>query len=313
MTDVSYSEPTKVGEATFGDYLALLKPRVMSLVVFTAFVGMMSAPTAVHPMVAIATILFIAVGAGAAGALNMWSDANIDQNMRRTRHRPVPAGRIAPNEALALGLALAGISITMLWLAANALAAMLLTFTIFFYAVIYSLWLKHVTPQNIVIGGAAGALPPVIGWAAASGTMAIEAWQMFALIFLWTPPHFWALALFMRSDYDDARIPMLTVTHGRKATRAHILAYTILLAVLAIAMAFTAVGGPLYFAVAIVYNSLFLHGAIRIWRRDEAVAAADKFIVEKRFFRLSLYYLLFHFAAILAETSRRSLDLGGWL
>ena len=214
MTDVSYTTTEK--DADLGDYFALMKPRVMPLVVFTALVGLLAAPVSVHPVIAFASILFIAVGAGASGALNMWWDADIDAVMRRTSKRPIPAGKVQPGEALALGVALSGLSVMMLALAANLLAAGLLAFTIFFYAVIYSMWLKRSTPQNIVIGGAAGAFPPVIGWVIATGSFSVEAWLMFALIFMWTPPHFWALALFMKSDYDDAGVPMLTVTHGRE-------------------------------------------------------------------------------------------------
>jgi protoheme IX farnesyltransferase len=281
----------------------------MSLVVFTALVGLLVAPVAVHPVVALAAILFIALGAGASGALNMWWDADIDRVMKRTARRPIPAGLVAPGEALGLGLALSGISVVMLWLATNALAAGLLAFTIFFYAVIYSMWLKRATPQNIVIGGAAGAFPPMIGWAAATGAVSVESFLMFAIIFMWTPPHFWALALFMKSDYHKARVPMLTVTHGRPATRAHILAYTLLLAPVAIGAAFTSIGGPIYLAVALVLNALFLRGAIAIWRRTEAEAEADGYATEKRVFRFSLSYLFLHFGAFLAEAALRPLGL----
>ena len=299
-------------EAQFGDYVALLKPRVMSLVVFTALVGLLAAPVSVHPMVAFAAILFIAVGAGASGALNMWWDADIDRVMERTRRRPIPAGKVEAGEALGLGLALSGMSVVLLALVANFMAAALLAFTIFFYAVVYSMWLKRSTPQNIVIGGAAGAFPPVIGWVVATGAMSVEAWLMFALIFMWTPPHFWALALFMRSDYDDAGVPMLTVTHGRRVTRNHILGYTVALAVLAVGTGFTAIGGPVYLAVAVVLNALFLKGAVDIWRRDEAASEADNFAVEKAFFKLSLLYLFLHFGAILAEAVLKPFGLGGW-
>ena len=299
-------------EAQFGDYVALLKPRVMSLVVFTALVGLLAAPVSVHPMVAFAAILFIAVGAGASGALNMWWDADIDRVMKRTRRRPIPAGKVEAGEALGLGLALSGMSVVLLALVANFMAAALLAFTIFFYAVVYSMWLKRSTPQNIVIGGAAGAFPPVIGWVVATGAMSVEAWLMFALIFIWTPPHFWALALFMRSDYDDAGVPMLTVTHGRRVTRNHILGYTVVLAILAVGTGFTAIGGPVYLAVAVVLNALFLKGAVDIWRRDEAASEADNFAVEKAFFKLSLLYLFLHFGAILAEAILKPFGLGGW-
>ena len=312
MADVGYSAPAQQYEAQLGDYFALLKPRVMSLVVFTALVGLLAAPASVHPVIGFASILFVAIGAGASGALNMWWDADIDAVMRRTARRPIPGGRVQPGEALSLGIALSGLSVMMLALTANLLAAGLLAFTIFFYAVIYSMWLKRSTPQNIVIGGAAGAFPPMIGWVCATGSVGIEAWLMFALIFMWTPPHFWALALFMRSDYDDAGVPMLTVTHGRRATRVHILVYTILLAALAVGTAFTSIGGPLYLAAALMLNGLFLKGAVQIWARDETEADADNYRVEKKFFRLSLWYLFAHFGVILAEALLRPFGLGGW-
>ena len=314
MTDATaMTQPkSETEEATFGDFFALLKPRVMSLVVFTALVGLLAAPVGVHPVIGFASILFIAIGAGASGALNMWWDADIDQVMKRTKKRPIPAGKVSAEDALYIGVALSGLSVIMLALSANLLAAGLLAFTIFFYAVIYSMWLKRSTPQNIVIGGAAGAFPPVIGWVVATGSMSLEAWLMFALIFMWTPPHFWALALFMRSDYDDAGVPMLTVTHGRRATRIHILAYTLLLALLAIGTAFTSVGGPIYLVAAVILNGMFLKGAIDIWRRDETRADADDYKVEKRFFRLSLLYLFLHFGAILAEALLKPWGLGGW-
>jgi protoheme IX farnesyltransferase len=316
MADVGYSTPAQTRaqtqDAQLGDYFALLKPRVMSLVVFTALVGLLAAPVGVHPVIGFASILFIAIGAGASGALNMWWDADIDSVMRRTAKRPIPSGRVEPGEALSLGVALSGLSVMMLALTANLLAAALLAFTIFFYAVIYSMWLKRSTPQNIVIGGAAGAFPPVIGWAVATGGVSIEAWLMFALVFMWTPPHFWALALFMRSDYDDAGVPMLTVTHGRRSTRNHVLVYTILLAALAVGTGFTAIGGPVYLATALVLNALFLKGAVQIWRRDEDMADADDYRVEKKFFRLSLWYLFAHFGVILLEAAMRGFGLGGW-
>ena len=303
MTDVTN---TPQYEAELGDYFALMKPRVMQLVVFTALVGMLAAPQSVHPVIGFASILFIAIGAGASGALNMWWDADIDAVMRRTAKRPIPAGKVEAREALYFGAALSGLSVMMLALSANLLAAFMLAFTIFFYVVVYSMWLKRLTPQNIVIGGAAGAFPPVIGWIVATGSFSVEAWLMFALIFMWTPPHFWALALFMRSDYDDAEVPMLTVTHGRPSTRRHILIYTVLLVVLAIGTGFTAVGGYVYLTTAVILNGMFLLGAYRIWQRDEDDAEADNYAVERQFFRLSLYYLFLHFGAILVDASLRS-------
>jgi len=312
MSDVSYNSTIREDEAGFGDYFALLKPRVMSLVVFTALVGLLAAPVSVHPVVGFCAILFIAIGGGASGALNMWWDADIDSIMQRTRNRPIPSGKIEPGEARALGLALAGLSVVMLSLATNLYAGAFLAFTIFFYVVIYSMWLKRATPQNIVIGGAAGAFPPAIGWVAATGSLAIEPVLMFALILMWTPPHFWALALFMRSDYDDAGVPMLTVTHGRRATRVHILVYTILLAVLSIGAAFSGIGGLVYLSVAVVMNALFLRGAVCIWRRDEDASEADDFSTERAFFKLSLLYLFLHFGAILIESLLKPYGLGGW-
>ena len=312
MSDVGINSTIGEQEARFGDFFALLKPRVMSLVVFTALVGLLAAPVPVHPLIGFAAILFIAIGGGASGALNMWWDADIDAIMRRTRRRPIPAGKVAPADAMALGVALAVLSVTMLALATNLAAGAMLAFTIFFYVVIYSMWLKRATPQNIVIGGAAGAFPPVIGWLAATGTMAVEPWLMFALIFMWTPPHFWALCLFMKDDYSKAGVPMLTVTHGRAATRRHILVYTLLLAPVAAALALSSIGGPVVLASAVVLNALFIRGAIRIARRDEAVAEADGYKAEKAFFKFSLAYLFLHFGALLVEKSLTGFGLGGW-
>ena len=312
MSDATLNTREATPEAGFGDYVALLKPRVMSLVVFTALVGLLAAPGYVHPFIAFCAILFIAVGAGASGALNMWWDADIDKLMRRTAKRPVPAGKVMADEALAIGLTLSAMSVVFLWLATNWLAAALLAFTIFFYAVIYTMWLKRWTPQNIVIGGAAGAFPPMIGWAAVTGDVALESALMFALIFMWTPPHFWALALFINSDYENASVPMLTVTHGKRVTRRHILAYTLVLAPLAVGTAFTAIGGWIYLTVAVVLNAAFLWGAVRIWLRDEAMAEADNYKTEKQVFKLSLLYLFAHFGAILAEAALAPWGIGGW-
>jgi protoheme IX farnesyltransferase len=313
MTDATSSlTPPQAGDASFGDYVTLLKPRVMTLVVFTALAGLVVAPVPMHPMVAFTAILFIAIGGGASGALNMWWDADIDAIMRRTRKRPVPSGAVTADEAKAIGFALSGISVVMLGLATNLFAAALLAFTIFFYVVIYTMWLKRWTPQNIVIGGAAGAFPPMIGWAAATGGISVESVLMFALIFMWTPPHFWALALFMKSDYADAGVPMLNVTHGRPATRRHILAYTALLAPLAIGTAFSSIGGPVYLLVAVVLNLRFLQGAWVIFRRDDATAEADNYKVEKSFFRFSLYYLFAHFGALMVDAGLVRFGLEIW-
>jgi protoheme IX farnesyltransferase len=310
MSDISAIDHAP--EASFGDFVQLLKPRVMSLVVFTALVGLIVAPVAVHPFVGFTAILFIALGGGASGALNMWYDADIDRLMRRTQNRPIPAGRVTEGEALGLGLALSLISCLMLGLAANWFAGAFLAFTIFFYVVVYSMWLKRSTPQNIVIGGAAGAFPPMIGWACATGGIAPESVLMFMLVFMWTPPHFWALALFMKEDYSNAGVPMLTVTHGRRATRKHILVYTLLLAPFALALGFTSIGGPVYLITAIALNARFIWGAVRILRRDEAAAEADKYAAERAFFRFSLAYLFLHFGALLVEASLGAYGMGGW-
>ena len=313
MVDIRTYDDTAAGslaggaEAQFGDYVALLKPRVMSLVVFTAFVGLLVAPVSVNPFIAFCAVLFIALGGGASGALNMWYDADIDAVMHRTRKRPIPGGRVERHEALGVGVFLSGLAVLMLGLAANWFAAAFLAFTIFFYAVVYTIWLKRSTPQNIVIGGAAGAFPPMIGWACATGGIAVESLLMFALIFFWTPPHFWALALFMKEDYHAAGVPMLTVTHGRAATRRHIFAYTLVLAQFALWLGLTSIGGPLYLAVAVVLNTLFILGGWRILRRTEDQAIADHYRVEKSFFKLSLYYLFAHFAALAVES-----QIGAW-
>lgn len=312
MSDTSYSSHPDVGvqEPGFGDYFALLKPRVMSLVVFTAFVGVLVAPVSVHPMIGFASILFIAIGGGASGALNMWWESDIDAVMKRTSRRPIPSGKVTRNEALAIGITLALMSIVMLELAANIVAAGLLAFTIFFYVVIYTMWLKRWTPQNIVIGGAAGAFPPMIGWAVATGGISVESLLMFAIIFVWTPPHFWALALFMNDDYTKAGVPMLTVTHGRKKTRTHILVYTLLLAPVTLGATLTSIGGPIYLVTSLALNIWFIKGAIDITRRDETTAEADNYQTERRFFRVSLLYLFLHFLALLADAVLRSFGLG---
>ncbi|MBZ0129288.1 MAG: heme o synthase [Rhodobacteraceae bacterium] len=312
MSDVNAA--SKGRDAEFGDYFALLKPRVMSLVIFTAAVGLFVAPGVVHPLIAFASILFIAIGAGASGALNMWWDADIDEIMKRTANRPVPSGRVTAEDAKMLGLWLSALAVMMLALTANFIAAGLLAFTIFFYAVIYTMWLKRSTPQNIVIGGAAGAFPPMIGWAVATGGISVESILMFALIFIWTPPHFWALALFMNDDYSKAGVPMLPVTHGTRETRKQILIYTLLLLPVGPLLAFSSIGGPVFLGVTIVLNLLFLAGALRLYRRNDAAATGDKFAAERKFFRLSLIYLFVHFVALLAEAvlTRASLSLAGW-
>ena len=292
----------------------LLKPRVMSLVVFTAAAGLLVAPGGTaSPVTAALAVMLIALGGGASGALNMWWDADIDAVMRRTAKRPIPAGAASPRSALWLGLILSVLAVWALGMVANWAAAGLLAFTIFFYAVIYTMWLKRRTPQNIVIGGAAGAFPPMIGWAVATGGVSLESVLMFALIFMWTPPHFWALALFMNDDYTRAGVPMLTVTHGRRATRRHILIYALLLAPVALLLALTSVGGPVYLLAALWLNAYFVTGAIQLWRRSEALAEVDAYQAEKRYFRQSLVYLFLHFAALIADAALRAGGLSLWV
>ena len=289
------SEPSM---ADVGDYIALLKPRVMSLVIFTALVGLVVAPAHVHPVIGFTAILCIAVGAGAAGALNMWYDADIDAIMTRTRGRPIPAGRIAGDEALSFGLALAFGSVLALGLIANWLAAVFLAFTIIFYVVIYSMWLKRATAQNIVIGGAAGAFPPMIGEAAISGTVGPETIVLFLIIFLWTPPHFWALALVKSGDYARAGIPMMPNVAGPDSTRRQILAYTLLLVPAGLAPVALGFGGLAYAVVSVLSSAGMLAFAIQVFLRREGEAAAR---AAQHLFAFSILYLFLIFAALLAE------------
>jgi protoheme IX farnesyltransferase len=278
------------------DFLALMKPRVMSLVVFTALVGMVIAPVHLNPVLAAISILAIAIGGGAAGALNMWFDADIDAAMARTSRRPIPAGAILPGEALAFGILLAVFSVAILGLIANWLAAGLLAFTIFFYAVVYTIWLKRRTPQNIVIGGAAGALPPVIGWAAMTGSLSVEPFLLFAIIFLWTPPHFWALALYASTDYRRAGVPMLPNVAGAAATRRHIFAYSLVLVASAMLPAVLGFAGIAYAAIATLLGVEFTRRAWRVLQatdRDHTPARA--------LFGYSIFYLFAIFAALPLE------------
>jgi protoheme IX farnesyltransferase len=264
---------------------------------------MVAAPVWTHPAVALASLLCIAVGAGAAGALNMWWDADIDARMSRTRNRPVPSGMIEPGEALGFGLGLSLISVLMLSVFANPLAAGLLAFTIFFYAVVYTMWLKRSTPLNIVIGGAAGAFPPIIAWAAVTGEVSTAPVLMFLVIFLWTPPHFWALALFRNEDYARAGVPMMPVVAGEASTRRQIWLYALALAPVSIAPAFTVAGGPVYLAVALVANAVFLRRAWKVLRRSQDVAAVDGYRAEKKLFGVSILYLFALFAAFIVEAA----------
>ena len=294
--------PGKFDATTTGgdvaDYLALLKPRVMFLVVFTALVGLVAAPGSMHPILAIAALACIAVGAGASGALNMWYDADIDARMARTAGRPLPQGRITPGEALAFGSVLSIGSVLCLGVMANWVAAALLAGTIGFYVLVYTMWLKRSTPQNIVIGGAAGAVPPMIGWAAATGTVSLESFVMFLIIFIWTPPHFWALALIRSKDYERAGVPMLPVTHGPDETRRQILIYSLILAPLGMVPSVMGFGGMLYTVTASILGAFFVVFAFdcyRIRQGEEADRAA------KHLFAYSVLYLFVLFAVLLVE------------
>jgi len=288
-------EPSLAG---VDDYVALMKPRVMSLVVFTALVGLLVAPGHLHPFIGFTALLCIAVGAGASGALNMWYDADIDAVMTRTARRPIPAGRVEPGEALAFGVTLAVGSVVVLGLLVNPLAGFLLAVTIGFYVLVYTMWLKRSTPQNIVIGGAAGAFPPMIGWAAVTGDITLAPVLMFLIIFLWTPPHFWALSLLKSDDYARAGIPMLPVVAGHDETRRQILLYTLVLVPAGVAPALFSLAGLVYGAVALAMGAVMLLLAWRVYReRTGAVAAA----AAGRLFGFSLLYVFVLFAALLAD------------
>jgi len=310
MAYVDKLEPTldqegpTVSAADVGDYIALLKPRVMSLVVFTALVGLLVAPGGINPVMAAISILAVAVGAGASGALNMWYDADIDAGMARTSERPIPAGRVTRQEALAFGIVLSVGSVALLGLAANWLAAGLLAFTIFFYAVIYTMILKRWTPQNIVIGGASGALPPVIGWAVVTNSVGIESLILFGIIFLWTPPHFWALGLLKADDYRNVGVPMLPVTAGPAATARQILAYSVLLVPIGAAPAFVGLASPAFGIIAAALGAVMVWRSIPVLRsggRDRAAAG--------RLFGYSLLYLFLVFAVLLVD---RGISQLGW-
>ncbi len=316
MTEASLSDlaPRRDGRAApagWADYVALLKPRVMSLVVFTGLTGLVCADTNMNPLLAAIAVLCIAVGAGASGALNMAFDGDIDARMRRTRGRPVAAGRIRPGDASAFGIVLSAFAVMVMGLAVNLLAAGLLLFTILFYALIYTMGLKRRTPQNIVIGGAAGALPPVIGWAAATGHAPLNAWLLFAIIFMWTPPHFWALALNTGADYAKAGVPMMPVVRGARNTRLQIMLYSLILVPLATAPVFTGLGHVLYAAVAFGGGAAFLVLAFRLWRSqagetphpgpDGLYAIKPGARAARDLFAYSILYLTLLFAALLAE------------
>jgi protoheme IX farnesyltransferase len=281
------------------DYFALLKPRVMSLVVFTGLVGLAVAPGTIHPVLAFTALLCIAVGAGASGAINMWYDADIDAVMERTKERPIPAGRVSANEALAFGTVLSVASVVLMGLAVNYVAAALLALTIGFYVFIYTMWLKRRTPQNIVIGGAAGAFPPMIGWAAVTGDVSAESLVLFAIIFMWTPPHFWALSLWRDIDYAKAGVPMLPVVAGRDVTRRQIVLYSALLFPVAVMPYFLGYAGIVYGVGATLLSGLFLLLSLKVWRAKDEESA-------KQLFAYSLLYLFLLFAMLLGESLVRT-------
>lgn len=303
MSDASYSvERHEAGSAGLdaaynahpADYLALLKPRVMSLVVFTGLVGMVLAPGTLHPTLAVTALLCIAIGAGASGAINMWYDADIDAVMARTQGRPIPQGRITRDQALGFGTVLSFASVLVMGLAVNWVAAAILALTIGFYVFIYTMWLKRRTPQNIVIGGAAGAFPPMIGWAAVTGDLSLLPILLFAIIFMWTPPHFWALALYRSDDYARAGVPMLPVVAGDRETRRQILIYSLLLVPITLSPWALGLAGSLYGGVTAALGAIFLGLAWRIWRGTGDRAA-------KHMFAYSILYLFLLFALLLAE------------
>lgn len=280
------------------DYFELLKPRVMSLVVFTAIAGLLLAPGSINPFIGILAIICIAIGAGASGALNMWYDADIDGVMSRTAKRPIPDGRVTAQEALSFGLVLSFLSVMVMGVLVNWLSAAILAFTIFFYAIVYTMWLKRSTPQNIVIGGAAGAFPPMIGWAAVTGSVSLESIILFAIIFIWTPPHFWALALFKAKDYGDVGVPMMPNVSGNRSTQHQILAYSILLAPLGVAPYFLGFAGITYGVASAVLGAVFLWFAYACWKMP---SEDEKMVQAKKLFGFSIFYLFALFAILIAQ------------
>ena len=289
-----------VSTAMPSDYFELLKPRVMQLVVFTAISGLVIAPGDLHPVLALIAILCIAVGAGASGALNMWFDADIDAVMTRTANRPIPSGRVTRQEALAFGLTLSFFSVFVLGVLVNWLSAGLLAFTIFFYAVIYSMWLKRSTPQNIVIGGAAGAFPPMIGWAAVTNTVSLESLALFAIIFIWTPPHFWALALFKSGDYEKVGVPMMPNVAGNRSTQNQIFAYALVLAPVGVMPWLMGFAGLAYGIISIAAGAAFVWFAFRCWRMP---SDDEKMVPAKRLFAFSIVYLFVLFGTLILEAA----------
>jgi len=284
--------------ASVGDFIQLLKPRVMSLVIFTALTGIVAAPGSIHPVIGIIALLAIAIGAGAAGALNMWYDADIDARMARTAARPIPRGRMTPDEALSFGSVLSVFSVLTLGVLVNWTAGALLAITIAFYIFVYTMWLKRRTPQNIVIGGAAGAFPPMVGWAAVTGNVSIESVLMFLIIFAWTPPHFWALALYRCRDYERVGVPMLPVVAGAAETRRQIWLYSLVLVTLAIVPSLIGFAGPVYAVTSVVLGAIFLHLA---WKVREVTEGREADSAAKRLFGFSILYLFLLFAVILGE------------
>ncbi|MBI1329607.1 MAG: protoheme IX farnesyltransferase [Alphaproteobacteria bacterium] len=306
-TAATYASAYRV--ATVGDWFALLKPRVMSLVVFTGLAGIVAAPGALHPALAFTALLCIAVGAGASGALNMAYDSDIDQLMARTANRPIPLGRVAREEALAYGWTLSAASVTVMGLFVNLLAAALLAFTIFFYVVVYTLWLKRSTPQNIVIGGLSGAMPPAIGWAAVTGDLTLAPLVLVLITFLWTPPHFWALALFRNGDYARAGVPMMPVVRGKQSTRRQIFVYSLLLAPVGLLPAVLGFAGPLYAACAAFFGGWMVFESVRVLRETDEV----KETAARKLFAVSLMYLFALFAALIVERLIGIAPFGTWL
>lgn len=296
---MSHDEGKLLSEADARDFFALLKPRVMSLVVFTAFAGLVLAPGGINPVLAIISILCIAVGAGASGALNMWYDADIDAVMTRTAKRPIPAGRIRPNEALAFGLTLSAFSVVILGLAVNWFAAGLLAFTIFFYAVVYTMWLKRSTPQNIVIGGAAGAFPPMLGWACVTGGVSLDSVILFMITFMWTPPHFWALALFKMRDYGSVGIPMMPNVVGQRSTKIQMVVYSVLMAAVVAAPTFTGLASTGYGIFTGILSLIFIYYSILVLRMAED---DEKMLPAKKLFFYSIFYLFAVFSALIFDS-----------
>jgi len=305
MTSIALSRPA----ARVEDFFALLKPRVMSLVIFTGLAGLIVAPGHVHPLTAFSALLCIAVGAGASGALNMAYDSDIDALMARTASRPIPMGRISREDALAFGWTLSVGSVAVMLLLVNALAAGLLAFTIFVYVGVYTLWLKRTTPQNIVIGGLSGALPPAIGWASVTGTLDFAPLLLVAIIFLWTPPHFWSLALFRSDDYARAHVPMMPVVCGKRATRRQILIYSLVLVPLGILPAAIGIGGPLYLAASAALGALLLWNAASVLREKDETREPGA----RRMFAVTIFYLFWLFAALIAEHLLGLAPLRIWL